>query len=58
MERIVLVASKGMIFTDFETWGTKIYLSEDKEKETYFEVPMENYIKALEALTEHNHNNF
>ena len=58
MERIVLVASKGMIFTDFETWGTKIYLSEDKEKETYFEVPIENYIKNLEALTEHNHNNF
>ena len=54
MERTVLIASKGMIYTNFETWGTKIYLSDNEKKDTYFEVPMEKFIQAVEALTEHN----
>ena len=58
MERIILIADEGMVYTDSKIWGTKIYLSENKEKETFHQVPMEKFIETLEALTEHNHNNF
>ena len=40
MERIVLIASEEMVYTDIFVWGTKIYLAEDAEEELFFEVPM------------------
>lgn len=60
MERTVLIAEKGMVYTDFDVWGTKIYLSDDKKEETFFQVPMESFIESLDApeiSTEHSYNN-
>ena len=43
MKRIVLIADKGMIYTNFNTWGTKIYLSNEEDKDGFFQVPFERF---------------
>ena len=43
MKRIVLKADEGMIYTNFNTWGTIIYLSNEEDKDGFFQVPFERF---------------
>lgn len=48
MERTVLIASTGMILTDGEIYGTKIFLEEGRSKEDFCEVSLAYYEKRME----------
>lgn len=48
MKRTVLIASPGMILTDGEIYGTKIFLAEERSAEEFYEIPMDEYEKMME----------
>lgn len=43
-----IVASEGMIMTDGEIYGTKIFLAEGRSAEEFYEIPREEYEKRME----------
>lgn len=47
MERQILIANKGMVLTDGETYGKKIYLAEGKSAENYREITDEQYWELM-----------
>ena len=49
MSRKVLEASEGMILTDGDIYGTKIYLAESVDPSTFYEITKEEHDKILEA---------
>lgn len=48
MARTVLSASEGMILTDGEIYGSKIFLAEGRSAEEFHEIPLEEYEKLME----------
>lgn len=48
MARTVLTASAGMILTDGEIYGSKIFLAEGRDPADFYEIPMEEYEKRME----------
>lgn len=48
MKRTVLIASPGMILTDGEIYGTKIFLEEGRSEKKFREIPLEEYEKMME----------
>ena len=48
MERTVLIASEGMLLTDGEIFGTKIFLAEGRKAEEFHEIRLEDYKKLKE----------
>lgn len=48
MERKVLIASEGMLLTDGEIYGTKIFLAEGRSAEEFHEISREEYEKIKE----------
>ena len=49
MERIILTASDGMIYTDGVSGGKVIYLAEGQTSDGWYEVPEADYIAAVES---------
>ena len=45
MERIILKANEGYIFTDDTTYGTTIYLAVDANPGDWYEIPLDEYLK-------------
>lgn len=57
MERKILKAKDGYIFTNGEIYGEEIYLAEGIDETIFKEIPKEEYRKILEAeenITEEN----
>lgn len=53
MDRIVLIASDGMIFTDGKgVYGTTIYLAENRKKDEFYEITMEEYDSLINTTEE------
>ena len=48
MERTILTASEGMLLTDGEIYGTKIFPEEGRDPEEFHEIPLEEYEKMME----------
>lgn len=48
MERTVLIASEGMLLTDGEIYGTKIFLEEGRSAEDFCEISRAYYEKLRE----------
>lgn len=48
MARTILTASEGMILTDGEIYGTKIFLAEGRDPKDFYEIPLEEYEKMVE----------
>ena len=48
MERIVLTASQGMVYTDGEVGGKKVYLAEGQSADGWYEVAQDLFVAALE----------
>lgn len=48
MERKILKAKDGYIFTNGEIYGEEIYLAEGVDETTFKEIPKEEYRKILE----------
>ena len=51
MERKILTANKGMVFTDGEIYGKKIYLAEGMNADKFHEITDEEY-QAIIAESE------
>lgn len=47
MERTVLTASAGMILTDGETYGTKIFLAEERDPADFYEISRDEYARIM-----------
>lgn len=43
-----IVASEGMIMTDGEIYGRKIFLAEGRSAEEFYEIPLEEYEQMME----------
>lgn len=48
MERKVIEASEGMILTDGEIYGIKIYLADGENESKFYEITKEEYEKLTE----------
>ena len=55
MKRIILTASDGMILTDGEIYGTKIYLAAGMSPDAFREISLEQYEK--QEIEEEEQNN-
>lgn len=55
MDRKILVANEGMILTDGEIFGTKIYLAEGRNEEKFYEITTEEYAEIIKAEEEAEH---
>ena len=47
MERQILIANKGMVLTDGETYGKKIYLAEGESADKFHEITDEQYWEII-----------
>lgn len=52
MERTILTASAGMILTDGETYGTKIFLAEERDQADFYEISRDEYERIMVEITE------
>lgn len=50
MERIKITASEGMVLTNGEVYGTTIYLAEGVTRDSFWEIPKEEYEALVEAV--------
>ncbi len=49
MERIVLTASDGMVYTDGVSGGKVVYLAEGQTADGWYEVPEKEFVTAIES---------
>lgn len=47
MERQILIANKGMVLTDGEIYGKKIYLSVGESADKFYEITDEQYWELM-----------
>lgn len=47
MGRDILIANKGMVLTDGETYGKKIYLAEGESADKFYEITDEEYWEIM-----------
>lgn len=47
MERKILTANKGMVLTNGETYGKKIYLAEGESADKFYEITDEQYWEII-----------
>ena len=47
MERQILIANKGMVLTDGETYGKKIYLAEGESADKFYEITDEEHWELM-----------
>lgn len=52
MERKILKASDGMVFTNGEAYGKEIYLAEDVDESSFYEIPESEMPSDEEATIE------
>lgn len=52
--RIILYAEEGMVLTDGKIYGKTIYLADDKDETSFWEIPDADYQKILEKLEKQN----
>ena len=53
MEKLTaLFASEGHILTDGTTYGTAIYLAEDRNKDEFYEITLEEYEEIIKRQAE------
>ena len=53
MEKLTAIfASEGHILTDGETYGTAIYLAEDRNKDEFYEITLEEYEEIIKRQAE------
>ena len=52
MDRKILIANDGMILTDGEIYGTKIYLAEDRNENDFYEISFEEYENLINEESE------
>lgn len=50
--RIIIYANEGKVLTNGEIYGKQIYLSNDVDSSTFYEITDEEYSKILELLKE------
>ena len=50
----VLFAEKGKVLTDGQTYGTAVYLAEDRAESDFYEITIEEYNRRMEEATEGN----
>lgn len=43
-----IVASEGMMLTDGQIYGSKIFLAEGRDPKDFYEIPLEEYEKMME----------
>ena len=48
MARTILTASEGMILTDGEIYGSKIFLAEGRNPADFYEISREEYERIME----------
>ena len=48
----VLFASKGMVLTDGQNYGTAVYLAEDRAESDFHEITIEEYNRRMQEATE------
>jgi hypothetical protein len=53
-ERKPIIASEGMILTNGEIYGTKIYLADGVDVNSFYEITIEEYHRYLEEQDENN----
>ncbi len=46
---IILEADEGMIYTNNEAYGNKIYLGKYDKKDNWYQITLEEYKKRMEA---------
>jgi hypothetical protein len=49
MDRKIIKAAENMILTNGEIYGTKIYLANDVDENTFFEITKEEYEERMES---------
>lgn len=54
MARTVLTAPEGMILTDGEIYGTKIFLAEGRDPGEFREIPLAEYEQMMEQEVQTN----
>lgn len=52
MNRLMMVATEGMILTNGETYGTEVYLGSGDSPDNWYEISLAEYEKRME---EQNH---
>ena len=52
MNRLMMVATDGMILTNGETYGREVYLGSGDSPDNWYEIPLAEYEKRME---EQNH---
>lgn len=48
MERHILIASEGMVYTDGTIFGRKIYLQHGRNPDEFYEITNEEYNRIIE----------
>lgn len=49
MERVVLTASDGMVYTDGSIGGKIVYLAEGETADKWYEIPENEFVAAVES---------
>ena len=49
MNRKILIANEGMILTDGNIYGTKIYLADGRNEDEFYEITTEEYAEITSA---------
>ena len=56
MNRLMMVATEGMILTNGETYGREVYLGSGDSPENWYEITEAEYEKIIEEAEKHEEN--